>query len=542
MECHKASELLKKYCLNQCGMIVLCAVTAVISAVLQSVVLPSVLGKSIQIVSSGSRDELNESLMKILMFSMLLGLLFLCGRLEAVAIKRKLDCGLQRSMFSLLREDEDYYLKNPKDLAAFFRNNIPDFCEKTVEYFIRTANIFSVLIIGSVYSFQLSPVLYGICILTTLILMVCMRKKVSVVSQKQKEYMLASQEVDKKSWEHVNHHEIEAFFNHDKLIRGYRRTNDIFLMKLFELKKSGNTFLMVTLFASFILMLGISGIGGLFVLSGTIQKSALYSLLFVLPNVSKQIFGLPEIISQFGALRGLAETMDKRLSIRKGKRDGHITGTIKIIEIKKVSFGYEKEKQMFSNVSCVMKSGEFWAITGEAGCGKSTFIKLLAQLLPLQAGSIKAGAYEINTIPRKEWWDKISYLDQRPRLADGTILDNIVMGEEVNTEKVRRAVMEAGIENLIDRQPQGLYTPINVLSSGEKQKICFARIFYRDRKIVFLDEATSALDTEAEKFICETLMKKAKEGWLIAGISHRDLFTDYADQRLHFSNKEAQAG
>ena len=112
------------------------------------------------------------------------------------------------------------------------------------------------------------------------------------------------------------------------------------------------------------------------------------------------------------------------------------------------------------------------------------------------------------------------------------------MGEPFGEDRLIQAIKEADLERSIAQLPEGLNTSAEDLSAGERQKVCFARAFYRNRKVLLLDEATSALDEEAEQRICRILQKKAENGWLIIGVAHRKPFAELADRHLVFRKRQ----
>ncbi len=513
-------------------LLVICA------ALLQTIVLPDLLGRSLAAIQKGGLQTLSRILLFILGLSIILGIVLLLRRLSMCYLQQELDCLLQKNFIMQLWYDKTYYKRNKEELPVLFRDTVPAFSNQWVEYVTGVVGTVVIIVVGSVYSICQSPILYAICILLTILTLMVLHKRKRRLEEEQEAFTLTLNEENKKSWEYVRNHEVEGFLNPDKLMKGYRQTSNILLKRIFSLKKTGNAFQAFTLFSSLILMLCIAGIGGSMVLAQQMQMAALYQMLFVLPGISRQIFYILELSSQHSVLQGMYGILDKSFDVLKEQENTHDIMLQEIHEIcvSDISFGYTDQAELFEKFSCRFCAGEYWALTGKEGCGKSTFLKLLAGIIPYTKGKMMADNIVLSESNRHFWWNSISYLDQTPRHIYGTIRDNIVMNEKMDNKRLESAVYEADLADLISKLADGLDAQVEHLSSGEKQKVCFARAFYRNRKILLLDEATSALDVESEKRICSVLKKKTDEGWLVVGISHRKQFTEFADNVIHFEN------
>lgn len=520
------------------------AIFIIFLAIAQSILLPGLLGGSLQLINDGEFQMLYRILGEIFSISVFVCIVMLLCKRSLWSVKKGLDIFLQKTFVRYLWLDEHFQERNREELSVLFRDTITGFSEEVVGYLKRILYMVVVLAIGSIYSWRLSPLLYCICITLTVIMTILLRSRVNVLKKRQEDFTLVSQEVNKKSWEQVLNHEVELFLNPDRVISGYQDTNGKLLKCIFLLKKTGNMFQAITMFTSFILLLCIEAIGGILVLFHQIPMAVLYSMLFVLPNISKELFGIPELISDFGKIKGIGSILCdnfKAAELEPSSAKKERLPEINEIHVCNVTFGY-KEELLFSDISFMMKSGEYWAFIGRIGCGKSTLLKLLIKSIPYEIGSIAIDGADLQKLDRRLWWNSISYLDQEPRFIQGTILENILMDREFQGEQVEKVIAEADMCGIIAKLPQGLRSSIEKLSSGEKQKVCFARAFYRDNRILFLDEATSALDEESEKRLCGTLKAKAEQGWLIVGISHREYFSRSANRILRFEGKTAVAG
>ena len=181
------------------------------------------------------------------------------------------------------------------------------------------------------------------------------------------------------------------------------------------------------------------------------------------------------------------------------------------IAIENVSFKYRDEDQyVFKNLSLTIQEGEYVAIVGKTGCGKSTLIRLLLGFEKPKKGAIYFGDKNINQINMTSLRTKIGTVMQDSGLFHGDIYSNIVLSApELTIEDAWEAAEKAGIAEDIRKMPMGMYTVISEgngsLSGGQKQRLMIARAIVHKPKILLFDEATSALDSKNQSQVVQTL-------------------------------------
>ncbi|PNY23635.1 Multidrug resistance protein 1A [Tolypocladium capitatum] len=202
--------------------------------------------------------------------------------------------------------------------------------------------------------------------------------------------------------------------------------------------------------------------------------------------------------------------------------DGHL-------EFRDVHFRYptRPEQPVLRGLNLSVRPGQYVALVGASGCGKSTTIALLERFYDPLAGGVFIDGKEISTLNINDYRSHIALVSQEPTLYQGSIKENILLGsakEDVSDEAVEFACREANIYDFIASLPEGLNTVVGskgaLLSGGQKQRIAIARALIRDPKILLLDEATSALDSESEHVVQAALDKAAKGRTTIA-VAHR---------------------
>ncbi|KAH8889353.1 P-loop containing nucleoside triphosphate hydrolase protein [Thozetella sp. PMI_491] len=201
--------------------------------------------------------------------------------------------------------------------------------------------------------------------------------------------------------------------------------------------------------------------------------------------------------------------------------DGHI-------EFRDVHFRYptRPEQPVLRGLNLTVSPGQYVALVGASGCGKSTTIALLERFYDPLGGGVYVDGKEISSLNVNEYRRFIALVSQEPTLYQGTVRQNIILGapHEVTDEQIEFACKEANIYDFIMSLPEGFNTVVGskgaLLSGGQKQRIAIARALIRDPKILLLDEATSALDSESEHVVQAALDKAAKGRTTIA-VAHR---------------------
>ena len=194
-----------------------------------------------------------------------------------------------------------------------------------------------------------------------------------------------------------------------------------------------------------------------------------------------------------------------------GKRTvSSLTGKI---ELHEVTFRYfEDGPAILDNVSLSIRPGEYVAIVGTTGCGKSTFMKLLLGFLSPQQGSITYDDKDLERIDKRSFRRHVGVVLQDGKLFPGDILDNITIAAPwLTPDDAWEAAQKAGIADYIRSLPMGMNTFITEgsgsISGGQRQRIIIARAIATNANILMFDEATSALDNITQKVVTDSLSK-----------------------------------
>lgn len=209
--------------------------------------------------------------------------------------------------------------------------------------------------------------------------------------------------------------------------------------------------------------------------------------------------------------------------------DGVIpTDEINSIEFCHVSFSYGDEAPVLRDVSFSVKKGESLVLVGHNGAGKSTVIKLLLRLYEATEGVIRVNNRDIREYQLAAYRSLFSCAFQDGALMPGTVRYNVLMGRDGSDTEVVQALQKAGINEKIQKLPQGIDTPLSkefdeqgsLLSGGECQKLLVARAFAASSPVLVFDEPSSALDPIAENDLFSRILDETKGRTRIL-ISHR---------------------
>jgi ATP-binding cassette subfamily C protein CydD len=201
-----------------------------------------------------------------------------------------------------------------------------------------------------------------------------------------------------------------------------------------------------------------------------------------------------------------------------------------------VHFAYEPGREALRGASFSLEAQRVTALVGASGAGKSTSLNVLLGFLRPHRGRVVASGHDLATLDREHWLRHVAWVPQQGHLFQGSILDNIRMGDaSVGIEAVRAAARLAYADEFIERLPRGYDTVMGergqTLSGGEVQRISLARAFLKDAPVLLMDEATASLDFATETLITEAIARLAR-GRTVLIVAHRLRTVRSADRIL----------
>ena len=209
-------------------------------------------------------------------------------------------------------------------------------------------------------------------------------------------------------------------------------------------------------------------------------------------------------------------------------------------EFNDVTFSYGRDT-VLENSSISVKKGDFVAITGISGIGKSTMLKMMLGVINADSGSVYFNTESGEFSPGRKYREMFSYVPQGNMLLSGTIYDNITFMSEGKTDaEVQRAVELSCCDDFVKDLPDGLQTVIGErgkgLSEGQVQRIAIARAILRGAPVMLLDEATSALDEATEERVLRNI--KTIENCTCVIVSHKKAALSVCNVEVKIENKK----
>lgn len=269
--------------------------------------------------------------------------------------------------------------------------------------------------------------------------------------------------------------------------------------------------------------------------STTLFLSVFGALLFkAIPSINKLNIGQTNLNAHLYALDILEEKISEIKNVETESKPIHFKNSI---NLEKISFSYEINKPIISNLSIKINKGDFVAISGVSGQGKTTLLNIISKLIDPHTGNITVDKTLITNTNKYNYFKLITYLTQKPFIYEGTILDNLLFNDKkYNVEKLNRILTSLELLETIEKLPNKFETYIgnegNNLSGGQLQRLCIARAILNKPEILILDEATNNLDKETEAKVLNYLKGYSqKTNTTIISVSHhfennKDLFNN----------------
>lgn len=266
--------------------------------------------------------------------------------------------------------------------------------------------------------------------------------------------------------------------------------------------------------------------------------------------IAKNLIGVGDLLAYLLYINNLIEPIQKLISFTEQFQNG-ITGFERFMEIMEIQPDIEDKKDavqlknvkgeitfenvafkynnttddVFRNINLKIGAGEYVALVGSSGVGKTTMCSLIPRFYEVSEGAIKIDGRDIRDFTQSSLRRNIGVVQQDVYLFAGTVYENISYGKKNATrEEIIQAAKNANAHDFIMEMPEGYDTDIGQrgikLSGGQKQRLSIARVFLKNPPILIFDEATSALDNESEKVVQESLECLAENRTTLV-IAHR---------------------
>ena len=218
-------------------------------------------------------------------------------------------------------------------------------------------------------------------------------------------------------------------------------------------------------------------------------------------GISESLVAIPQITRIRPLITGATEISEDR------KPPGELAGAV---ELSRVTFRYlAGGPPVLDNVSLRVTPGEYVAIVGPSGSGKSSLFRLLLGFEQAESGAVFYDGKSLDTLDTSAVRRQLGVVLQNGRLATGSLYENICGGVQLPLEQAWEAARLSGLDDDIKAMPMGMHTVIaegvNTLSGGQRQRVLIARAIARRPRILLLDEATSSLDNQSQAIVSDSL-------------------------------------
>lgn len=212
------------------------------------------------------------------------------------------------------------------------------------------------------------------------------------------------------------------------------------------------------------------------------------------------------------------------------------------LTLENISFSYDAEHPLIENTSLKIFKGEIVGVFGRSGSGKTTLLNILLNLIEPDLGKITLDEKEITEENKNAFLKLVGYVTQEPYVFNGTLLENIAIGQEENQidlSRIQELSEEIGFTEVIHNFEQGWHSSTGnggrKLSGGQKQKLALIRALYNQPQLLILDEASNQLDQENEKKILTYLKRLSEDQNLtVLLISHDQKVLTFCDKTFEF--------
>lgn len=322
---------------------------------------------------------------------------------------------------------------------------------------------------------------------------------------------------------------VQSFANEEIEKKKFAVSNENFLVSKKENYRCMGSFSAWNIFFQGMMYLTVLVFGGYLISQDKMEPAdlamyALYIGIFISPI--QILVELTEMIQKgLSGFRRFSAVMETEPDIEDAPDAKELSAVRGDVEYDHVTFRYNEDEPVLSDVSFKIPAGRSIALVGPSGGGKTTICSLLPRFYELTGGRITIDGEDIRDFTLESLRKNIGIVQQDVYLFCGTVRENIAYGKpDATEEEIMEAAKNANIHDFIMGLPDGYDTFVGErgtrLSGGQKQRISIARVFLKNPPILILDEATSALDNESERHIQKSLEELSRNRTTIT-IAHR---------------------
>ncbi len=434
---------------------------------------------------------------------------------------------VQRTMLRLRADVEDkltrvplsYIDRTPRgDLLSRVTNDIDNLGQSLQQTIGQTLNNVFLLVGSVVMMFVISPILALVAVVSIplsvgIIRFITVRSRVRFTAQ----------------WRHTGrlnalveesltgHTVVKTFGRQREVEQRFSATNEEMYKASFGAQFMSGSIQPLMVMIGNLNYVAIAVIGGIRVASGSLSIGGVQAFIQYSRQFAQPIQMLASMANLFQSGLASAERVFEFLDAPEQTPDSE-SGTTDAtpargrVEFEHISFSYDPERPLITDLSLVAEPGQTVAIVGPTGAGKTTLVNLIMRFYELDGGRITLDGRDIASMPRAELRSNIGMVLQDTWMFEGSIRDNIAYGNtEATEDQIVAAARAAYVDRFVHSLTHGYDTVVDdeggVISAGEKQLVTIARAFLANPSILILDEATSSVDTRTEVLIQDAMAK-----------------------------------
>ena len=510
---------------------------------------PIVYGKIIDEVTQGADHILR---IELLLFGVLNLAILTLSSLESIVAEyliNKVTMYCQKKLYGNVIRARFCDLEN-MDLGSLISNLTADIAE-IIGFNINAITTLIFMIMNVIFPFVLIFFINKKLALITMLFLPIQTLVYLVFKKKKKEFHIISKNLDDQYYQYIvdsvdnipniKLYKIEKYFESkfgDIALKSYNTT---FKKSILNTLISGineislNIFSLIIIYCSArLISLNEFSIGGL--VSFGIYSNRLFEGIDSLQKLKLNEQEIDVSVERLNAIESL--TLDNYES-------SEVLRKVDRIFFEKVFFAYDAgESDVLKGLTLQISGNGFYSIVGANGSGKTTIFKLLVRFYRPQKGTIFMNESSYEKLTERDIRSKITYVQKKAFIVEGSILDNIRLDKDISEEKIINICDKVGLKEFIDTLPKGLHTHLSSngqeVSSGILQKLNLARAILHKSDIMIFDEISSDLDVSSEVKLCQ-IMKELGENRIVISISHRINAISMSDYIYYLSDGKVES-
>ncbi|AYG01611.1 ABC transporter ATP-binding protein [Lactococcus allomyrinae] len=558
-----------KYMRRDMWGVIFSMVIAAVSVIL-SVQAPKILGNATTVIFNGVTTSLkldqsiHIDMAKVESILLYVAVIYVISFISGVLQQSIMTRISQRTVYALRREFKEkmrklpvsyYDTHNNGDIMSRMINDMDNISGTLNQTLIQLVT--SVLqFVGTIYfmltiSWQLALVAFITVPLAMITVRIVAPMSQKYFAEQQKNLGLLNDQIEEN---YAGHTVVKTFNHEEETLARFAKQNDDFYQTAWRAQFVSTLIYPTMRFINNLDYLAMAVIGGVKVVSGTVNLGDVQAMLQYTNQFSQPITNISNMLNTIQATVASAErifevldeeeltenvdslvistdasNVDTRYTAESISRSRSTLTESKnadsFISFDKVAFSYNENQPLMTNVNIEVKNGEMVAIVGPTGAGKTTMINLLERFYDTTSGEILLEGRNIREMKRENLRNRMAMVLQETWLFNGTIMDNLRYGRLDATDKeVIAASKMAYADEFITTLPQGYQTVLNEeatnISQGQRQLLTIARAFLANPEILILDEATSSVDTRTERLI-QNAMNRLLKGRTSFVVAHR---------------------